>query len=57
VRPGDLVETSGLGSIFPGQIPIGRICQVSTDREHFLKTATVTPAAGLDRLTDALLLQ
>lgn len=41
VQPGDNVETSGLGSVFPPNIPIGKVISVQSDPIRSLKTAVV----------------
>jgi rod shape-determining protein MreC len=45
VKPGDVVETSGQGGIFPIGIPIGTVESVEEDKTHLLKIARVKPYA------------
>lgn len=48
VRPGDLVVTSGLGQIFPPNIPIGRVIEVAVDDRR--RRLTLEPAVDFERL-------
>lgn len=52
---GNLVVTSGLGSIYPRGIRIGKISEVKT--EGFYKTAIVAPAVDFLRLEEVLLIK
>ncbi len=57
VRRGDLVVTSGIGSIFRvSGIVIGRVEDVRLDENTSIKKATVRPAVDLRRLQDVLVL-
>jgi rod shape-determining protein MreC len=52
IKVGDDVTTSGLQqSIFPPQIPVGRVVSVSTEPGALLKTVRVAPVVDLRRLT------
>ena len=57
IRPGDLVETSGLGSVYPPAIPIGVVSSVTVDGATMLKSAQVAPDADLDHLEDTLIVE
>ena len=57
IEVGDLVVTSGLGGIYPKNIPIGRVTSVFFDQTRFLKSATVAPAANFDHLQEGFLLK
>jgi rod shape-determining protein MreC len=50
VEPGDAVETSGLGPVFPKGIPIGRIIDTNTANFGPLYEAQITLAANLRKL-------
>ena len=58
VRAGDLVVTSGLGSIFPkgperafpSGLPLGRVIAITQDEAMSARTATVQPAVDLARV-------
>ena len=45
VKPGDTIETSGQGGVFPPGIPIGTVESVQEDKTHLLKVAKVKPYA------------
>ncbi len=56
VRPGDVVLTSGLGEIYPKEIPIGVVKEV-VRREYGLTTyAVIEPYVDFDRLEEVLIL-
>lgn len=57
VQPGDTVTTSGLGGVFPKNIPIGTIVSVHTDQNRSMKSADVQLDANLNQLDDAFVLQ
>lgn len=48
VRPGDLVVTSGLGRIFPPDLPIGRVIEVAVEGRR--RVLTLAPAVDFERL-------
>ncbi|MCL2030847.1 MAG: rod shape-determining protein MreC [Oscillospiraceae bacterium] len=47
---GDLVLTSGIGGVLPGDVPIGRVADVRQERDGMSAVAELTPLADLDRL-------
>jgi rod shape-determining protein MreC len=52
IKVGDVVATSGLQqSVFPPQIPVGRVSSVSTEPGALLKNVRVAPVVDLRRLT------
>lgn len=57
VRPGDLVTTSGLGGVFPADIPIGTVVSIQNDSTRSIKTAVVRPSAYFDSLEEAFLIR
>lgn len=57
VRIGDRVESSGLGGIFPKDLPIGRVIAIHFDKTRYLLSATVVPDADFNHLQEAFLLQ
>lgn len=50
VRPGDVVVTSGLGGIFPPELPIGAVDRVTLDDSGLYQRAEILPRADLGRL-------
>lgn len=57
VRKGDRVITSGVGSLFPADIPIGRVVGVMYDSERGTLTALVEPFADLTRAEEVLVVK
>ena len=54
---GDKLVTSGLGGKFPAGFPVGTIASLKADESGMFATATVRPAAALDRSGEVLLLR
>lgn len=54
IVPGDYIETSGQGTIFPAGILIGRIREISTD--GISQTAVVDPAADFSNISEVLVI-
>lgn len=52
VNVGDLVLSSGLGGVYPKDMPIGKIKQVQLDRTGLLKTAFIEPLVNFDSLEE-----
>lgn len=52
VNPGDLVLTSGMGGVYPKDIPIGTVKEVTLETGGLLKTATIIPLVPFDRLEE-----
>lgn len=50
LSPGDEVVTSGLGGVFPGGVPVGRIVSVQMDENNLHQSAEVSPSADLANL-------
>jgi rod shape-determining protein MreC len=49
VRDGDVVVTSGLDSLYPAGLPVGRVVKVDRSRSGNFATIVVDPLAGVDR--------
>jgi rod shape-determining protein MreC len=56
IQEGDLLISSGLGSVFPEGYPVARVTQVVRDESRPFARVIVTPTASLDRLRHLLLL-
>lgn len=54
---GDVVITSGLGSVYPKGIEVGKIDSIATDKEALTLYAVVKPSAELWRLEEVLCLE
>lgn len=57
VRRGDRVVTSGVGSIFPTGIPIGRVLSIGYDPERGTLTAVVEPLGDLTKIEEVFILK
>ena len=56
VTAGDLIVTSGVGTLFPKGIPVGRITAIEDKGSALFHFAVVTPAADFARVEEILLL-
>jgi rod shape-determining protein MreC len=56
MQVGDLVVTSGLGGLFPGGIPIGRVRTIDDRGAALFSYAQLTPAVDFARIDEVLLL-
>ena len=56
VSPGGIVETSGIGGIFPKGLIIGVVSQVLESEYDITNYAIVTPSADLDNLEDVFVI-
>ncbi|MDR1440608.1 MAG: rod shape-determining protein MreC [Clostridiales bacterium] len=56
IKPGDIVETSGIGGIFPRGIEIGEIISVRQTENGLQRYATLAPFADLKKLDEIFIL-
>jgi len=56
VTPGDLIVTSGVGTLFPKGIPVGRITAIEDKGSALFHFALVAPAVDFARVEEVLLL-
>ncbi|MCG9966995.1 rod shape-determining protein MreC [Pelotomaculum terephthalicicum JT] len=56
VEAGQVVITSGLGSIFPKNIPVGRITDIRSEPSGMFNSADIQPFADLSRLEEVLII-
>ena len=56
VTPGDLVVTSGLGTLFPKGIPVGRVTAIEDKGSALFHYAVLAPAVDFARVEEVLLL-
>lgn len=56
VNRGDLVFSSGLGGVYPKDIPIGLVDSVKIDTNGLLKTAEIKPVVDLDSLEEVYII-
>lgn len=52
VNPGDLVLTSGMGGVYPENIPVGTVKEVSLEKGGLLKTAVIEPTVQFAHLEE-----
>jgi rod shape-determining protein MreC len=56
VAPGDLIVTSGVGTLFPKGIPVGRVTAIEDKGSALFHFALVAPAVDFARVEEVLLL-
>jgi rod shape-determining protein MreC len=56
VKVGDLVVTSGLGGVFPGDVPVGTVKKVVKQEFGLYQEVEVTPAVDFSRLSSVVVL-
>lgn len=56
VRVGDVFVTSGMGSIFPAEIVIGKVVEVEQGEDGLFQEARVEPAVDFSRLEEVFVL-
>ena len=54
---GDLIETSGVGGLFPKGIVIGSVLEVKSESHGISKYAIIEPAVDLDRVNHVLVIK
>jgi rod shape-determining protein MreC len=57
VNKGDLVFTSGIGEVYPKDIPVGRIVDIQLDSSGLLKTAYIEPVVDFDSLEEVYIVK
>ncbi|MHB1653666.1 MAG: rod shape-determining protein MreC [Desulfitobacteriaceae bacterium] len=57
VNVGDLVLTSGLGGVYPKDIPLGKVREVQLDKSGLLKTAFIEPLINFDSLEEVYIVK
>jgi len=57
VKPGSRVVTSGLGGVFPKNVPIGVVVSVTTDQNRSMKTAVIRPDVDTNQMDDVFVRQ
>ena len=57
ILAGQSIVTSGLGGIFPKNIPVGQVLDTRTERSGVTTTARIKLAANLDRLEEVFVLR
>lgn len=57
INAGDLVLTSGLGGVYPKDIPIGKVKEIKLDTSGLLKTAYIEPLVDFDSLEEVYIVK
>lgn len=57
VNLGDLVLTSGLGGVYPKDVPIGKVEEIELDSSGLLKTAFIRPLENFDSLEEVYIVK
>ena len=52
VKEGDIIVTSGLGKIYPKEIPVGTVVSVQEDNVKVMKSAVVEPFVNFSKLEE-----
>mgnify|MGYP004692151469 FL=1 len=52
VKEGDIIITSGLGKIYPKEIPVGTVVSVEEDNVRVMKSAVVEPFVNFNKLEE-----
>lgn len=56
VRVGDLIVTSGLGGVFPADVPVGTVSKITKAQAALYQEVEVTPAVDFSRLAAVVVL-
>ncbi|MBE5039768.1 rod shape-determining protein MreC [Ructibacterium gallinarum] len=57
IEPGDYVETSGLGGVYPKGLLIGKVLEVKEDNTTMSKYASVEPIVDMSKLSQVFVLK
>ncbi len=57
INVSDLVLTSGLGGVYPKDVPIGKVKQILLDNTGLLKTAYIEPLVDFDSLEEVFIVR
>lgn len=57
INAGDLVFTSGLGGVYPKDLPIGQVSEIQLDPSGLLKTAYIQPLVDFDSLEEVYIVK
>nr|WP_242825482.1 rod shape-determining protein MreC [Desulfitobacterium dichloroeliminans] len=57
VNIGDLVLTSGMGGVYPKDIPVGKVEQIQLDGSGLLKTAYISPFVDFEALEEVYIVR
>ncbi|AET70596.1 rod shape-determining protein MreC [Desulfosporosinus orientis DSM 765] len=57
INVGDLVFTSGIGGVYPKDVPIGQVKEIQLDPSGLLKTAYIQPLIDFDSLEEVYIVK
>jgi len=57
VNVGDLVLTSGMGGVYPKDVPVGRVQEIELDSSGLMKTAVLEPLVNFDALEEVYIVK
>ncbi len=57
IASGNLIVTSGIGGVFPKDLPVGTVKSIKTDSSGLSLTAVIDPAADIENVTDVLVIK
>ncbi len=57
VRKGDIMLTSGLSTLYPKGLPIGKVLKIAKKKTFFFLNVTVNPAVSFSKLEEVLIIR
>ena len=57
IASGNLIVTSGIGGVFPKDLPVGTVKSIEVDHSGLSLTAVIEPSADIENVTDVLVIK
>ena len=57
IANGNLIVTSGIGGVFPKDLPVGTVKSIEVDASGLSLTAVIIPSADIENVTDVLVIK
>ena len=57
ISSGNLIVTSGIGGVFPKDLPVGTVKSIEVDPSGLSLTAVIEPSADIENVTDVLVIK
>ena len=57
IASGNLIVTSGIGGVFPKDLPVGNVKSIEVDSSGLSLTAVISPSADIENVTDVLVIK
>ena len=57
ISSGNLIVTSGIGGVFPKDLPVGTVKSIEVDSSGLSLTAVIIPSADIENVTDVLVIK